>query len=263
MDVGVVSWSVGSDYEYCKVQKQKDSLSSPDPYFDEKCINDRNALAPEICEQIIQEKHVALLCLQRAQQYQMKDWLGDQYVIHGDTSDTAVAYDKNRFEFVDKCLKGNSWTILALKDKQSKKIFVVASAHLSPNADSNQGVYAIEEYNGAKGLVEAVEEVAKEYYASLAIIGMDIPGKGYDPSSGVLLNKGFTVGRGDALSSYFDKEPKSDYIFAKVYGKESAKVEERTLLRSESISDRQALLGRVTVQPQSWMGWTTSSCVML
>ena len=259
MNVNVVTWCVGTNSDYYSVWKQSGPTQSSCISLFEQSAADRSRKSENVVNQIAS----GIICLQAASQDQMQEWLGDRYSIHSDTQDTAVAYDKSQYRLVDKRL-GERLTVLALEDSRSKKVIVVASAHLWPNSDPNQGVALNDEHNGAKVLADVVEKAASENEAAFAIIGLNggVSKNEYDPRLGALADRGFKTDGSCSLSTV-ESGKKVDYIFVKTYGKESIHVEEGIPFgvdHENTPSDHMPLSGQVTVLPQKgWLSWASCS----
>ena len=285
MTYSVVSWNVGSesDYAYLCQQDQKPQFSDKEAYdtFISNCAEERKNIASIAVDAIFKEspaKQIPLLCLQEAGDdlEKMQDWFGDNYALHGDTVDTAVAYDKDQYVLVDEKasdIRKANWTILTLRDKKSQEIFVVASAHLTGFDLDGYKDDAKDGDDQAVGFVAQIEAVAKKHQAAASIIGMDANTTtvDYPQRLNIFRNAGFVMDEQSTISTHHSKfanrDMKIDYLFAKVYERgasvelEDQGVEKLGLSNPEkNPSDHRPLLGRVEIHPATWFSYSKSFC---
>jgi len=177
-----MSWNVGTDGDYLKKQLALEMLDKPKSQEEvDQLMHVIQEVRDKKIKDIFGATKPAVASLQEVSgepHERVQGWLGSEYAIHrGDKDDTAVAWNKNRFDLVGviKSEGRGKVTIVDLRDKETAKIIRITSAHVTGVLDPHNPD-PMDAKEGDEQLEEIVNAIFKDNNSSLSgmLIGTDL-----------------------------------------------------------------------------------------
>lgn len=231
--ITVWSWNYGGDGEFVKMS---DRHKKEIPERDEDLYPMRDRIAETAFERLTSVVGIGfiskpdIVCFQEIgdvkkndTENRIKAWMGEEYELISDGIDAAIAFNKNRFKLLnsESSSRGRNYAIANLEDLTTKKIYLVASSHITGFTLDNPAKRDLAD-TGDQELRDLLNQLNTYPKTDKVILGVDLnePPSIHNKRIEMIESEGFN--RDSSADSfptnynpYIKTNIKIDYIFTK------------------------------------------------